>query len=118
MKGIMISWGAPIAGRERLALEEFASFMHWVTALKAQGKITDFEVYNLEWGDFETWSGFAILEGTAAQIDEVGHSDDFTARTQRTLSVIRALRIEPISVGEDVTKRMKAYGNGLLQLKL
>lgn len=118
MKGILISWGSPIAGRERLALEEFASFMNWVTGLKAQGKIADFEVYNLEWGDFETWSGFAILEGSASQIDDVGHSDEFTARTQRTLSVVRGLRIEPISVGEDVTKRMKAYGNALLQLKI
>ena len=118
MKGIMISWGTPVAGRERLALEEFASFMQWATALKAQNKIARFDVYVPEFGEYESFSGFAILEGTAKQIDELGRSDEFNVRTQRTMTCVHGLRINSLKGGDEVANHMKAYANALLQLKL
>jgi len=118
MKGILIAWGTPVVGRERPALEEFASYMQWVNTLKTQNKISRFEIYAPLFGQFEKSSGFSIIEGTVPQIDEVLASDDFRARIDRVVSVVQGVRVESLDVGDDVGKRMKLYGAALQQLKL
>lgn len=118
MRGLLTTWGTPIAGRERLALEEFAGFVQWATSLKAQGKIARFEVYAPLFGEFESFSGFSILEGSPAQIEEIAEGDDFRGRVQRVMSVAHAVRTQLITSGADMLAMMKLYGESIQQLKL
>lgn len=118
MKGIYISWGTPIAGRERLALEEFASYTQWVATLKNQGQIARFEHYMPTYGKFQKVAGFSIVEGSEQQINAIADSDDFRTRVQRVVTVANNVTVEKLDVGDDVGKRMKQYGSALQQLKL
>jgi hypothetical protein len=118
MKGIMVTWGTPFAGRERLALEEFASYTQWVTTLKTQGKISRYEHYMPLYGKFESFAGFSIIEGSEQQIDAISDSEDFRTRVQRVITVAHGVRVMELDVGDDVGKRMKQYGSAIQQLKL
>lgn len=118
MKGILIMWGTPVAGRERLAIEEFASYTQWVTSLKTQGKIARFELYMPQFGTYERFAGFSVVEGTENQIDAILTSDDFRTRVQRVITVTHGVKVESLDVAEDVAKRMKLYGSTIQQLKL
>lgn len=118
MKGILIMWGTPVASRERLAIEEFGSYAQWVTSLKAQGKIARFELYMPQFGTYERFAGFSVVEGTETQIDTILESEEFRTRVQRVLTVAHGVRVESLDVGDDVAKRMKLYGSSIQQLKL
>jgi len=118
MKGFLLTWGTPIAGRERLALEEFASYTQWVANLKAQGKIARFEHYMPLYGKFQSFAGFSIVEGSPQQIDAIVDSDDFRMRVERVLTIANSVRLEELDVGDEVGKRMKQYGSAIQQLKL
>lgn len=118
MKGISIVWGTPVVGRERLALEEFTSYVQWATKLKTEGKLARFELYAPQFGRYETYAGFSIIEGSKAQIDAILDSDDFRARVQRVFTVAHGVRVDAIDTADDVLMRMKNYGAAIQQLKL
>jgi hypothetical protein len=118
ISAILIQWGLPIPGRERLALEEFSSFMQWTTKLATERKIERVGVYGVRAGTQQLLSGFAIIEGDDAQIATVLASDEFRARSQRTMTVVQNLRIEPCEAGAAMATRMANYATALQQLKL
>ena len=118
MRALLITWGVPIAGRERLALEEFSSYMQWATSLQAQKKIARFEVFAPLFGSFESFSGCSILEGSAADIDAIADSDEFRGRMQRVMSVAHGVRTQLLAGGGDMLALMKLYGAQIQQLKI
>lgn len=115
---ILIQWGTPVVGRERIALEEFGSYMQWVNRLKVEGKIERFEVYAPKYGNHQLFTGMTIVEGDDRQIEDLLESQDFRLRIDRVLTVTQNLRVERCEVGTVVGDRMKLYGQALQQLKL
>lgn len=115
---ILIQWAVPIPGRERMALEEFNSYMQWANQLKRDGKIERFEVYQLDAGNFHKVSGFTLLEGSNQQITTLMQSDEYRARIERVMNMTQNLRVEPCVVGSEAGQRMQRYAAVLQQLHL
>ena len=115
---IFMSWGVPVPGRERAALEEFFSVLEWVKKLKADGKIERFEVYAPTHGALQTFAGFTVIEGSAQQIQAIETSQEWLVRVDRVITAVQAVRIDVCDVGEGVANRMKVYGSTLQQMKL
>ncbi len=118
MKGILIKWGTPIVGRERPAIEEFASFMQWASNLKKEGKISRFEVFMPMFGQYEKMAGFSVIEGPSPQVNAITESEDFRKRIDRVISVAQSVSVDLLDTGDDVANRMKLYGSAIQQLKL
>jgi len=117
-KAILIKWGIPFPGRERMALEEFSSYLQWANQLKAAGTIERFELYGPLSGTQQLFSGLTVIEGDDAKIDEIADSEDFRMRTNRVMSVVHNFTVERCEVGVAVGERMKRYGLALKQLGL
>jgi hypothetical protein len=115
---ILIQWGTPIPGRERMALEEFNSYTQWANKLKKDGKIERVEVYQLESANFQQMSGFTVMEGTEQQIRTVVEGDDLRSRIQRVMNMTQNVRLERCVVGTEVGTRMQGYAAVLQQLRL
>lgn len=115
---VVVHWGTPIPTRERMALEEFSSYMSWANKLKKDGKIERFEVYQLTAGTFQKRSGFTIMEGNEQQIRTLTESDEFRARIDRVMNVTQNAQLERCDVGANVGQRMQLYGSVLQQLGL
>jgi hypothetical protein len=117
-KAIYIHWGIPFPGRERMALEEFSSYMQWANELKSTNKIERFEVYGPLTGTQQTLSGFTMLEGSDDQIDEIANSEDFRQRTIRVMTVCNHFGMEHCEVGVKLGERMQRYNKALAQMGL
>lgn len=116
--GILIQWGTPVPGRERMALEEFNSYMQWTDKLKKDGKIERREVYQLENTNFQKMAGFTVVEGSEQQIRAIMDSDEFRSRIQRVMNTSQNLRLEQCLVGSEAGKRIQGYAAALQQLRL
>jgi hypothetical protein len=117
-RALLIQWGLPHVGRERMALEEWSSYMQWTNQLMGQGKIERFGVYGPISGNQQRFSGFTLLEGTEKQIDEIADSEDFRLRIDRCMTSIQNFRVERCDAGGAMAERMKLYGKSLGQLGL
>jgi hypothetical protein len=117
-RAIFIRWGMPLAGRERLAVEEFGSYLNWVTQLKKEGKIERFEVYGPTTGNLEAFTGFTIVEGKEDPIAELVASEEFRIRVNRLMLLAHGAHVDVCDVGEGVGARMKLYATAVTQLKL
>jgi hypothetical protein len=115
---IFLSWGLPVPGRERAALEEFSSFVQWATKLQAEGKIERFEVYAPIHGVLQAFAGFTVVEGSEQQIQSIESSQEWKVRVDRVIMVAQGVRIDICDVGEGVAGRMKLYGSTFQQIKL
>ena len=115
---IYMAWGLPVPGRERPALEEFSSYVQWVTKLKADGKIARFEVYMPVYGLPQALTGFTVIEGSDQQIEAIVKSQEWRVRVDRVLMIAQNVRVDLCEVGEAVANRMKVYGSTFQQLKL
>jgi hypothetical protein len=117
-KAIYIQWGSPFPGRERMALEEFSSYMNWANELKAKGEIERFEVYSPNGGTQQRFTGFTVVEGSESQIDKILKSDDFRMRQNRVMSVCNNLTVHGCDAGTNVGKRLQLYGKSIEKLGL
>lgn len=115
---ILIRWGTPLAGRERLAVEEFGSYLNWVSQLKKEGKIERFEVYGPRTGNLETFTGFTVVEGKKEPIGELIESEEFRVRVNRLMLLAHGAHVDMCDVAEGMANRMKLYATAVAQLKL
>lgn len=115
---VLIQWALPIPGRERMALEEFNSYLQWANKLKKDGKIERFEVYQLDAGSFQHLAGFTIMEGNDQQITNLAQSDEFRSRIERVMNMTQNVRLERCVVGSEAGQRMQRYAAVLQQLRL
>lgn len=72
---LFIGWGTPARGREKAALEVFDESVQYWGRLQQEGQIERFDVAILT--PHGGLGGFAVLHGTAQQIDAVRRSDEF-----------------------------------------
>jgi hypothetical protein len=117
-RAIVIRWGMPLAGRERMAIEEFAYYMQWANQLKKEGTIDRFEVYGPRTGNLGAFTGFTVVEGKDRAIEELADSDEFRTRVNRLLLLVKDARVDVCDVAEGMATRMKLYAGAVSQLKL
>ena len=105
---LFIGWGDPVRGREKLALDVFGESVQYWTRLQQEGQIERFDVAILapHGGDL---GGFALLRGTAAQIDAVRRSEEWRQLVDRVQLRVGGLGLIDAYVDEGVAKVMSEY---------
>lgn len=117
-RALVIRWGMPLAGRERMAIEEFSSYVQWASQLRKEGKIDRFEVYGPRTGHVSDFSGFTVLEGKDTAITELGDSEEFRIRVNRLLLLVNGADVDLCDVGDGMATRLKLYATAVSQLKM
>jgi hypothetical protein len=113
--GLFIGWGEPARGREKEALEIFNKSVEYWGRLQQEGKIERFDVALLGPHGSDL-GGFAMLRGTAQQIDSVQREEEF----QRIVAAVR-LRVDGLGlvdaiIDEELAKQMGYYQDAVGEL--
>ncbi|HEX2467673.1 MAG TPA: hypothetical protein VHJ54_05660 [Solirubrobacterales bacterium] len=106
--GLFIGWGQVVRGREKRAVEVFNESVEYWGGLQGDGKIEDFEVVLLapHGGDL---GGFALLRGSADQINALRSDEEFERRTTRADLIVETQGVVDAVVGEGIARVMGVY---------
>jgi hypothetical protein len=106
--GLFIGWGQVVRGREERALQVFNESIEYWGGLQGDGKIESFEVALLEphGGDL---AGFALLRGSADQINELRSDTEFQRRTARADLIIDSQGVVGAVLGEGLQRAIEQY---------
>ena len=88
---LFLGWGTPARGREEAGIDVFNEAMVYWDGLKQEGKLEAIEVALLT--PHGGLGGFALLRGTAQQIDSMRRSEEFKRLVNRV-----ALRVDQLEV--------------------
>ena len=105
---LFIGWGEPARGREKQALEVFNEALQYWGRLQQEGKIERFDVAFLRPHGSDL-GGFALLRGTAQQIDSVQREEEFERQIARVRLRVDSLGVVGAIVDEDLAKEMGYY---------
>jgi hypothetical protein len=106
--GLFIGWGQVVRGREERALQVFNESIEYWGGLQGDGKIESFEVALLEphGGDL---AGFALLRGSADQVNELRSDAEFQRRTARADLIIDSQGVVGAVLGEGLQRAIEQY---------
>ena len=106
--GLFIGWGQVVRGREQRALEVFNESVEYWAGLQSDGKVEDFEIVLLapHGGDLQ---GYAILRGSAEQLNALRDDDEFQRRNTRADQIVEGLGVIDAALGEGIGRAMNIY---------
>ena len=106
--GIFIGWGKVVRGREKRALEVFNESVQYWGGLQGDGKIESFEVALLtpHGGDLD---GFALLRGSAEQMDALRRDEEFERRVTRADQIVESQGVVDAALGDGLVNSMGIY---------
>ena len=93
---LLISWGAPIAGREERSVGVFNDALGYYGRMQQEGRIERFDV--ALFGAHAALNGYMQLHGSHAQLDAIEEDDEF-----RDIVTAAALVVSDLDVVEGVT---------------
>jgi hypothetical protein len=106
--GLFIGWGQVVRGREKRAVEVFNESVEYWGGLQGDGKIEDLEIVLLSphGGDL---GGFALLRGSADQMNALRSDEEFERRITRADQIVETLGVVDAVVGEGIGRVMGVY---------
>ena len=106
--GLFIGWGQVVRGREKRALEVFNESIEYWGGLQGAGKIEDFEVVLLapHGGDL---AGFALLRGSADQMNALRVDEEFERRVTRADLIVESQGVVDAVLGEGLGNSIGIY---------
>jgi len=102
------TWGVPVPGREKHALDVYSETLQYWGRLQQEGKIERFDVVVLgpTGGDL---TGFMLVRGTAAQLDSVRRSEEYERLLNRVQLIAQHVRAADAFVDEGLARVMSMY---------
>ncbi len=112
---LFIGWGQVVRGREERALEVFNESVAFWGGLQSSGKIEDFEVVLLtpHGGDL---GGFALLRGSAEQIDSLRADEEFDRQVTRADLIVENQGVVRAMINEGLADSMSRYQGEVAEL--
>ena len=112
---IFIGWGNPVRGREEKALGVFGESVAYWNSLQQEGAIEAVETFLLapHGGDL---SGFAVLKGDRAKLDEVQVREDFQRLIGRAGLIVENLGVVNAATGDGLGQQMAVFGEQIAEL--
>ena len=106
--GLFIGWGQVVRGREKRALEVFNESVEYWGGLQGDGKIESFEVVLLtpHGGDL---AGFALIRGSADQINALRIDEEFERRITRADLIVERQGVVDAVLGEGLGRALETY---------
>ncbi len=112
---LFIGWGEPVRGREERALAIFNESLQYWGRLQQEGRIERFDVALLAPHGGEL-GGFALMRGTAEQIDSVRRDEEFRRMVQRVRLFVEDLGLVEAVVDEGLAEGLGLYQDAVGQL--
>jgi hypothetical protein len=105
---LFFGWGEVVRGREQQAVQVFQESIEYYSRLQQDGKIESFEPWFLEphGGDL---TGFVILRGERAQLDEVRRSPEYERLTTRASLIVDRSGTVSAYTGDALARLMGLY---------
>ena len=105
---IVMGWGEPIRGREKVSATVFAEAIELWGRLQAEGAIESWETYFLEphGGDL---NGFFLLKGERGKLAEVRTRDELDRIVTRGTMVVCNFGVVGASTGARIEQDMARY---------
>ena len=104
---LLISWGAPVTGREERGLEVFNEAVGPYGKMQQDGRIESFDVAlfaaNSDLG------GYIELHGTHEQLDAAQQDEEFKRTTVDASLVVNDLRVAEAYTNQGVAQEMARY---------
>ena len=113
--GLFIGWGVPVRGREKRALDLFNGTMEYYGRLQQDGKIERFDVAVLS-SHGSDLGGFALMQGTAQQIDSLRRDEEFQQWVTRAQLIVEQFGVVDALVDQGLGQAISRYQNELGQL--
>jgi hypothetical protein len=116
---LMLSFGAVLPGRERLAVDTFVEVGRYLGRLLDTGVVSSFRPYFFADGAMGDVSGFFLLEGDREQLDALRRDEEFVTLTLRAGAATANVRVHTLLAGSDAGRLVNLYrevraGLGLL----
>lgn len=106
---LFCGWNKPTSGREKQAMELFASTLAYWTKQKEAGNIESFEpvILSRHGGDM---NGFMLVRGDQEKLDEIKRSDEWLTIVTQCSYCIDNFGAVDAYVNEGVARMMGEYG--------
>ena len=109
---LMISWGAPVRGREERGLEVFNEALGICGRMQQEGRIEKFEV-RLMSPNGDELDGYLEIHGSAAQIAEVKEDEEFLRNTMDAAQIVQGLSHREGWINEGIARAMEMYQDSI-----
>jgi hypothetical protein len=106
---LMLSFGAVLTGRERLAVDTFVDVGRYLGRLMDTGTITNFRPYFFADGLMGDVSGFFLLEGDREQLDALRRDEEFVTLLLRAGAATANVRVHTLLAGSDAGRLVNLY---------
>jgi hypothetical protein len=104
---LVISWGAPVHGREERGLEVFNDALGLAGRMQQDGRIEKFNVVLFEpTGDI---GGYIEMHGSTEQLAAVREDEEFQRNTADALLIVDGLRHSMGYTNEGVARQIQLY---------
>ena len=111
---LVISWGAPVRGREARGIEVFNEAVGIAGRMQQEGRIESFDIVLLEpSGDM---SGYFEMHGSAEQLAAVRADEEFRRHLVAASLVVDDLRMFNGATGQGVAEQMAMYTEAIAKV--
>jgi hypothetical protein len=113
--GLWVVWGVPTRGRERNALDLLIETETYLSGLRADGRIEDFNRVLLKPQSIEI-GGFILIHGSKQQIDDLRRDPDFEVWLTRVQLVADQVGVSDAWLGDGIAEAVSLYEKALKNL--
>jgi hypothetical protein len=106
---LMLSFGAVLPGRERLAVDLFVEVGRYLGRLLDTGVVSSFRPYFFADGLMGDVSGFFLLEGDREQLDALRRDEGFVTLLLRAGAATANVRVHTLLAGSDAGRLVNLY---------
>lgn len=113
---VMINWGRSETGREMMGINVFREALTYWEKQKSSGNIEDYKVGLTQMGDLGMHAGYAVLEGSNAQISKMMDDEQFQTLVMKATHVVQTMNVHRCATGTAIPQRIEklvAIRNGL-----
>jgi hypothetical protein len=111
---LMITWGAPVHGREERGLDVFNESMGLYGRYEQEGRIEGFDVALLQPNGL--LDGFIALRGSAEQLSAIRQDEEFRRTLVAANLIVQDLQLIDGSTGEGVARDVELYQEAVSQV--
>jgi hypothetical protein len=104
---LLITWGAPVHGREERGLEVFNEAVGFYGRLQQESRIEGFDVALLEPNGL--MDGYMCISGSADQLSALRQDDEFRRVMTDASLIVHDLRLIAGSTNEGIARDMAVY---------
>jgi hypothetical protein len=98
---IVVSWGAPVRGRETKGLETFGQALAHFDALAKKGRVHGHHEYISVTGNASKLSGFQIIDGELTELQKILTEDDTQRLILRAQNIVENFTVQLFTGGSE-----------------